>query len=143
MRSTGWATPTGALNARTSMSKQQLRLHGSKRKQDDVSWLLIDACMKGRKSLSQALGITDAVRSDLRAQSFAFYRAGKWERCIDVVLGLVSLGNVEPWDPVMLSRCFDEIDDPERASACAKIAEIMLTDLDASMRTVIEERSAT
>jgi hypothetical protein len=115
------------------MSKQQLRLHGSKRRQDDVRLLLIEACLEGKKTLAQSMGITDRTIGELRSQAYVLYRTGKWERCIDVVLGLVSLGSLEPWDPVILSRCYDEIDDSDHSAQCAKIAQVMLADLDAAI----------
>jgi hypothetical protein len=123
------------------MSKQQLGLHGSKKRQDDVRLLLIEACLDGKKTLAQAMGITDRTIAELRAQAYVLYRTGKWERCIDVVLGLVSLGSLEPWDPVILSRCYDEIDDPDHSAICAKIAQVMLSELDAAIRAQEREPS--
>jgi hypothetical protein len=126
----------------SAVSRQRLSLHGSRRTREDVRTLLIERCRTGRATLAETLAIDSTMMKALRAQGYALYRAGKWQRCADVVLGLVALGDLEPWDPVILSRCFDELGDPDRAAICAKVAEVILAELDDSIREIIGERQS-
>ncbi len=109
------------------MSKQQLRLHrGKKGSGGPIDGDRVQAFREGKLSLRRALGVPQETLGELRAQAEAFYTAGKWQQCVDVLMGLWELEELRPIDPVLLSRCFEELGDAERASVCAKIAHDLL-----------------
>ena len=113
------------------MSKHQVGLHRGRKSRGGVVEQRVEAYRRGQSSLRDALGVPEHVLGELRDQAHALFGAGKWQRCIDVLLGLEALGNVKPLDPLMLSRCFDELMDADRASMYAKIADGVLSQLNA------------
>lgn len=122
------------------MSRQQVRLHGSKKKRKSVNEKRAEACVKGEIEIAEALDIDGATISDLRAQAHALYLGGKWSRCVEVLRALAALGHVEPYDPVMLSRCFDEVGDEASAAVYAGIAERVLSELEAIVTALDREK---
>lgn len=89
--------------------------------------------LAGDRSLAEHLGLEAGALGGLRAQAAALYEAGKWERLVGVLHGLISLGDVEPWDAVMLARAYDELGDGGSAALAARVAEEMLGALEAAL----------
>jgi hypothetical protein len=116
------------------MTKHQLRLHGSKKNRAAVDDKRIDEFLEGRTTLREAIKVTPEHLADLRAQAHAFYDAAKWERCIDVVLALAALDDIEPFDAVIIARAYTELGDEENAAIWGSSAERMLTDLQLILR---------
>jgi hypothetical protein len=81
--------------------------------------------IEGRSELSEALALSDETATDLRRQAIALHQAGKFEACIDVVLGLAALGNVHPVDPLLLARCYTAVGDVRNAEICTEHYERM------------------
>lgn len=93
---------------------------------DEVKTALFAGLFAGQRSLAEALTISPEALVHLRSQAHALYHAAQWDACVKAVEALHALGDVELWDPVMLSRCHQELGDHERAAICARIAEELL-----------------
>jgi len=104
------------------MSRQQLGLMSGKAKREAVDQGKIDGLVRGDTDLREALSLSDEVITGLRRQAVALAETGKWQACIDVILGLSALGNVHPADPPLLARCYDALGQPENAHACLEHA---------------------
>jgi hypothetical protein len=111
------------------MPIHQADLHGSKKDQERVDPLKVEKFLAGECDLVEALGIDDEMLDGLRRQALALYQAGKWERCIKVVLGLVALGSVHPADPVLLARSYEKLGMHDAAAQCDLHAERMMKEL--------------
>jgi hypothetical protein len=119
------------------MSRDQLHLRRTRKKPNEkVRWRALETFSPGTTKLKHGLGLDEAAIDKLRARAEALYHAGKWYECVEVLEGLGALGDVGPFDALMLSRAYDELGDPERASAYAKLAEEMLTVLDTLVREI-------
>jgi hypothetical protein len=112
------------------VTKQQLRLFGSKKKRAAVDEKTYAALAEGEASLREALGVGAATIAELREQARVLYHSEKWARCIQLMFAIDALGAIEPFDAVILSRCFDELGDPESAEDVAVLAQGMLKRLD-------------
>lgn len=108
------------------MAIHQADLLASKKVNERVDRKAIEGYLKGEGSLADGLGLEPENILSLRRQALALLEAGKWQRAIDVVLGLVALGNVHPADPAILARCYEELGQPELARACAEHADAMV-----------------
>lgn len=93
------------------MSKGELKIRGASAKKDKVDDKAIDRLLSGKSDLATALGVDDEAQKDLRRQAIALCGAGKWQSCIDVVLGVTALGTIHPVDAVLLSRCYRALGD--------------------------------
>lgn len=85
----------------------------------------VERYLAGQGDLAEGLGVDAEQILALRRQALALSEAGKWQRAIDVVLGLVALGSVHPADPAILSRCYQALGKEEEARACAEHAEAL------------------
>lgn len=101
------------------MSKQQLRLSGSKKARTNVDELAVQKLAEGDIDLKEALGLSEATIEDMRRQAIALYGSAKYEACIEVVLGISALGSVHPVDPLLLARCYTALGDVANAELCA------------------------
>jgi hypothetical protein len=117
------------------VSKQRLSLFGSRKERNAVDPRLYEALLRGEASLKDALGVSQLTLDELRAQTRALYHAGKWARAIELVFALDALGELEPFDALIVSRCFDELGDAQNAEASARVAEGLLAQLE----TLLEE----
>ena len=86
--------------------------------------------LAGEISLEEAIGASPMQVAALRKQALVLYRAGKWQRCASVLLAVMELGDRAPLDPVMLSRCYDELGDTGSADRWAAVANEVLGQLD-------------
>lgn len=93
------------------MSKGELKIRGASAKTDKVDEKAIDRLMRGESDLATALGLDEEAQKDLRRQAIALCGAGKWQACIEVVLGVTALGSIHPVDAVLLSRCYRALGD--------------------------------
>lgn len=100
------------------MSKHQLQLAGHARARAKTNDKQIDRLTKGTADLSEALGVTDAHLERLRRQAIALHGAGKWQACIEVVLGVSALGSAHPVDALLLARSYRALGDDSSAQAC-------------------------
>lgn len=107
------------------MAIHQADLLAAKKANDRVDRKAVEGYLKGEGTLAEGLGLTPENISSLRRQALALVEAGKWQRAIDVVLGLVAMGNVHPADPAILARCYTELGQPELARTCAEHADAM------------------
>jgi hypothetical protein len=106
------------------MSKQQIGLAGSEKVRTSVDPLRAERFLRGEIELAEALGLEDA--NELRRQAVALYGGGKYDACIEVVLGLAALGNVHPVDPLLLARCYTALGDVANAELCTDHYERMM-----------------
>lgn len=102
------------------MSKQQLELAGSLKAKTKTNKKLVDRLLEGKANLQTALGVDEAQVEKLRRQAIALYEAGKWQACIDVVLGVSALGSVHPLDALLLARSYRALGDAVKALACER-----------------------
>lgn len=107
------------------MSKHQLQLAGHAKARAKTDKKSIDRLAAGDTDLPEALGVTDAQLEALRRQAIALHTAGKWQACIDVVLGVTALGSVHPVDALLLARCYRQLGDDASAQACEAHYESM------------------
>lgn len=108
------------------MSKQQLKLAGSLKAKTKTNKKAVDRLLDGRADLRDALGVQAQQVEDLRRQAIALHEAGKWQACIDVVLGVTALGSVHPLDALLLARCYRVLDDLPQAEACEQHYEDLM-----------------
>jgi hypothetical protein len=108
----------------TYMAKQQLGLAGSEKARTSVDPLRAERFIRGELEIADALGLDGA--DDLRRQAVALYGSGRFDACIEVVLGLAALGNVHPVDPLLLARCYTALGDVANAELCADHYERMM-----------------
>lgn len=108
------------------MAIHQADLHGSKRDQAKIDRDAMRSFLSGEGDLADGLAIDLGVIDGLRRQALALHDAGKWQRCIDVVLALVAMGSVHPADPFLLARCYRELGMTEAAEQCASHAERLM-----------------
>lgn len=109
------------------MAIHQADLVASKRAQEKIDRDAIQAYLVGEGDLADGLSITPEVVDGLRRQALALHTAGKWQRCIDVILGLVALGSIHPADAMMLSDSYRHLGRFREAEACAEHAERILS----------------
>lgn len=109
------------------MAIHQANLHGSKRDQERTDEKAMRAFLAGEVDLAEGLGVDRELIEGLRRQAVALFETGKWDRCVQVVLGVVALGSVHPADAIMLSRCYDRLGRPAAADACRDHAERMMS----------------
>ena|SRR5687767_12516765 len=108
------------------VSKQQIKLSGSEKVRTWVDELRAERFIEGRIDLTEALDLSDDTARDLRRQAIALHQAGKFEACIEVVLGLAALGSVHPVDPLLLARCYTALGDVRNAEICTEHYERMM-----------------
>lgn len=108
------------------MPIHQADLLASKTANERVDRKAIEAYLQGQGSLADGLSLTPENILSLRRQALALLEAGKWQRAIDVVLGLVALGNIHPADPAILARCYMELGQTEMARVCGEHADAMI-----------------
>lgn len=108
------------------MTRHRLELEGSHRGAPTIKRGLYDGLFSKERSLTEVLGADPATLASLRELAHAHYHSGQWAQCVAVVEGLHALDAPELWDPIMLSRCHQELGDPERAVICARIGEELL-----------------
>ena len=80
-----------------------------------------------------ATGAADQNLEELRAQARALYEGGKWERCLEVVLGIAALGKLSLTDALMMPRCYRELGDHSSAIVVDRLVEEALVELDAEL----------
>ena len=90
----------------------------------------IERLLRDEISLSEAIDATPQAIAGLRRQAEALYRSGKWRRCIALLEAVMELGDRTPLDPVMLSRCYDELGETGSAARWAEVAQQVLGGLD-------------
>jgi hypothetical protein len=112
------------------MTKQQIGLAGSEKARTWVDPLLAERFVAGEIGIQEALGFHDVT--ELRRQAVALYSGGKYDACIEVVLGLAALGNVHPVDPLLLARCYTALGDVQNARLCTEHYERMMSALEAA-----------
>ncbi len=101
------------------MSKQQIDLAKSKKKKRWTDPALVSEYATGEVELGRALGLDAEAVQALRRQAVALYESGKWQRCIDVVLGVVALGSVHPVDALLLAGSYKELGQVVESEQCA------------------------
>lgn len=121
------------------MAIHQADLLASKKANDRVDRKAIEGYLQGQGTLAEGLGLAPENILSLRRQALALLEAGKWQRAIDVVLGLVALGNVHPADPGILARCYTELGQPELARACAEHADALIEALGLGLELSLDE----
>jgi hypothetical protein len=115
---------------RGGMRIHQAELAGSRKDRERTDAAAARAFAEGKIDLVEALGVSEEALSGLRRQAIALHEAGKHDRAIKIVLGLVALGRVHPVDPILLARCYAAIGNREAAAECSSHAKRMLEALD-------------
>lgn len=109
------------------VSKGELKVRGKSGGQVDEK--AIDRLLDGKIDLATALGAGAEAQKDMRRQAIALCGAGKWQACVDVVLGVTALGTVHPVDAVLLSRCYRALGDAQSAEYVEREYEALLREL--------------
>ncbi len=108
------------------MSKQQLNLAGFGKKRSQVNKKTLDQFFQGKLDLPEALGLTENNLEEMRRQAIAFHGAGKYQECVDLVLGISALGSIHPVDAKLLSLCYAELGQKDAADSCQLHFEEMM-----------------
>jgi hypothetical protein len=108
------------------VTKQQLDLAGSSKARSKVDAKAVQKLVDGEVDFLEALGASPSTPDDLRRQAIALYGGGKYEACIDVVLGLSALESVHPVDPLLLARCYTKLGDVMNAEISTQHYERMM-----------------
>jgi hypothetical protein len=106
-----------------------MKLSGSEKSRAWVDERRATSFIEGRIELSEALALDEETLQALRRQAIALLQAGKFEACIDVVLGLAGLGTVHPVDALLLARCYTAIGDVQNAQLCTEHYERMMVEV--------------
>lgn len=114
------------------MSRHQLHLQGPGFS-GPAPAIDVEALKARRISIFDAIGATEKNVEELRAQARALYEGGKWERCLEVVLGIAALGKLSLMDAVMMPRCYRELGDHASAQVIGAMVEDALIELDAHL----------
>lgn len=61
-----------------------------------------------------------------RARALAAFQVGQWQLCVDALLAAWAQGAGHPLDAVLLSRCFAELGDRDRAIHWAESSRVFL-----------------
>ncbi|MCK6548586.1 hypothetical protein L6R52_22250 [Myxococcota bacterium] len=118
------------------MSIHQLNLRAPEKKARAIDEKVIAKYLRGEASLLDALKVDEKSTSALRRQAHALYEAGKWQQCIDVLLGLAAIGDVDAFDPLLLAGAYTELGDADAAEKCMKAGERMLQKLSDLLGTI-------
>lgn len=116
------------------MSMHRLGLIGSEKKQRKVDVKVLTRFFEGKIRLDEALELDSKAAAGLRRQAHALYESGKWQQCIDVILGLAAVGDVDPFDPLLMAGAYTELGNAEAARLCTEMGEKMLETLDGLLR---------
>ncbi len=114
------------------MSRHQLHLQGPGAS-GPAPAIDLEALKAQQISIFDAIGATDQNLEELRAQARALYEGGKWERCLEVVLGIAALGKLSLTDALMMPRCYRELGDHSSAIVVDRLVEEALVELDAEL----------
>jgi hypothetical protein len=116
------------------MPHPQLKLHTSKKKAERAEFQGLPPEAMATLPPVALLRLEPATIEELRRQGQALFAAGKWQAAADVFVAIDTLGIREPWDALLLSRCYDELGRPDDAAVAAQAAESMLEDWEATLR---------
>lgn len=122
------------------MSLHRLGLVASEKKQKKVEVEALIRYLEGKASLSEGLGLDAHATEGLRRQAHALYAAGKWQQSIDILQGLAALGDVDPFDPLLMAGAYHELGDPRAAELCAKMGDAMMAALGAKLDDLAKEK---
>lgn len=95
-------------------------------KLNDLSAEIVERLLSEEIGLSEALGVPTEASERLRQQAVAQFQAGQHRRCVIALEAALQLGDLTPYDAVMLSRCYDALDDPGSAERWAGVAQELL-----------------
>ena len=119
------------------MSLHQVHLRGGGRPRGDRPKVgAVRSYARGEMDLVTALGASPAAMKALRRQAEAFHASGHYEECLDLLLGLGTLDDVEPQDAAMMAECFWALGDEESARTCADLYEQILDEWELALEEV-------
>lgn len=111
------------------MTLHRADLAASKKAREKTDPLAVSSFLRGERDLAGALNLTDEQLQGLRRQALALFEAGRVERAIDVINGLIALGRIHPLDAILLSRCYEKLGREEEARAFAAHAERIMREM--------------
>lgn len=123
------------------MSIHQAHLAGSRRDRERVDLHAMEPYLEGEADLSDGLGLAPDLVDNLRRQAHALMCAGHFQRCIDVCLALVAMGNVHPADALMLAQCYRALGMGQAAEQCQQHGDHMLQAMGIELPTELGEES--
>jgi hypothetical protein len=109
------------------MNRRALSIRAPQKTRGNVA--VLRRYLRGEVALGEALSLDRDACDALRKQAHALYEACRWQQCIDVILGLAAVGDVDPFDPLLLAGAYAELGDHHSASLCTQAAETMLAEL--------------
>jgi hypothetical protein len=112
------------------MTLHQAGLFASRRDQARIDPDALETYLAGDVDLRDGLALDPEIVPSLRRQAIAMDGAGKWQRAVDLVLGLSALGSVHPVDPVILARALLALGDPDGARASLSCGERLCRAMD-------------
>ncbi len=103
------------------------------RRDDDSirSWGSVELYLEGECDLADGLAIGGDAIDGLRRQAVALLKMGKWQRAIDVMLGVSALGSVHPGDALVIERCERGLGNAASAQRARAVAERLMRALGA------------
>ncbi len=91
----------------------------------DLDAQRVEAYALGRATLAETVGVTPEVLAELRRQARALFDTGRWAPCLEVVSGLVLLGDLDAQSFVLAAECSRRLGAAERAREWLGHAELV------------------
>jgi hypothetical protein len=91
--------------------------------------------IEGALDLRTALGVEPEVVEGLRRQARALCEVGKWQKCLEVMLGLAALDDLLPPDLVVMALAYEGLGDAELSAKLIAEAEGLMAAADLLLRT--------
>ena len=123
------------------MAIHQADLASSRRDRERVNVAAMTGYLEGEADLSDGLDLSPELVHSLRRQAHALMTAGRWQRCIDVVLALVAMGSVHPADPLMLAHCYRALGMAAAAEQCQAHGDRMMQAMGLELPEALEEEA--
>ena len=115
------------------MSLHRVQLQGGAAR-DTFDPAAVRAYSKGELGLREALGVGEDAIGAMRRQAQAYFHTGRFGECVDVLLGLGVLEDVEARDAAMLAEAFYALGDEQSARRCALLYEEILDAVEDTLR---------
>ena len=116
------------------MSLHRVHLHGGSRDSGQVDRDAVRAFALGEASLGKALGATPEAVAAMRRQATACFDTGRYGACVDILLGLGAIDDIEVSDVAMLAESFFALGDDEAGEMCGLLYEQVLDAVEDTLR---------
>ncbi len=115
------------------MALDFLRLRSESFGSQPIDTKAVSDFVAGDLSLKDALGLDDEVVQRMRAQARALHAIGKWDRVVDIIIGVVELGGAQVEDLVLVTEAYAELGDEDAYQRCSLVLEGLLYRLEQNL----------